>query len=538
MSRQSLERLVEERLDEQDGKGARYVDLALAVRAMGSEELLLAVGGKWDRKSRRFVGRAERVVTIHVHPGQVPVLRWFSRWLRGYHSGRRDPDCDRVWAVLLAGGRRGGKTYCAVLCAAAFAVATSSSILWAVSPAQPETDELRQTLEVMLPSSWYAWNEEWQTYRLVNGSVLRLRSGYRPRSLKHGRIDIAFINEPQNQPERVYYLLRPATADSGGLVILAANPPEEAIGQWVEDFYDEAKAGKRPARVFDLDPTLNPIPASESLQDLEREVDKDTYDREIRGVFGIKHDRVWYAFSGSRVGHILEAGIDPRDRSTAIPDVTARFVKQRIGSVDAEVIVSADFQRSPHMVALIWRAFEDPTDPGGDPLLWVVDEVVLEQADENDLIDALEARGLDGKKTVVIADASGDWQDADRTKGRGSFDIFRQRGWRWIYPPDAHAKRNPDVLESIRIGNARLKTADGKMHVFIAPCCLALVRAMKRWRFKGGRPHKRSEHAHISDAFRYPLHRFYPRRRRASTRVDYQRIEQGQSQRRQEMSFL
>ncbi len=503
----------------------RYIDMALELRDNATREALIRVGGKWDRKLKRYVGPADKVVALGLQPAQIDAARWYAAWLRGYVRGKHTADTERVWSVLLAGGRRGGKSDLAVKALMLFLIAVAgngdAAMVWAVSAIIDKTQELRDVIDRELPADWYRYSEELCRYTLVNGSRLWLLSGFKPDRLKRGRADVVLVNEAQEFPERVYALVRPATADTGGLVMLTANPPSNPIGQWVLDAYEDAKAGRRRMKLFEIDPKLNPFAVPESLADLKHELDEITFRKEIGGEFLPIGDRVLYAWSSKE-------SIRPLDGAE---DVTGAFTQKHFGRAFPDII-GADFQRTPYMAAVQFRAYRDPADPAGEPLLWAVGYWAPEETDEDGLIDVLERDGLSAERTVVIADASGEWQDAERTRGRGSYDVFRRRGWRYIYPPDANSKRNPDIIERVTVANARIKDAAGKRHVFSVPANDQLNKSLRDWENKGGRPHRRSRHAHLADAFSYPLYRFYPRQG-PRQKIEFQAIPRGHSARRE-----
>jgi hypothetical protein len=164
-----------------------------------------------------------------------------------------------------------------------------------------------------------------------------------------------------------------------------------------------------------------------------------------------------------------------------------------------------------------------------------VDEVAIDTGAEDDLIDALEAKGYRGDECAVIADASGEWQDAARTKGRGSWDMLRRRRWHHLYKPDSMAERNPRVEERCATANARIRTADDRRHFFVVPELRQLAQALSRWPLNSvGTPSRHSEYAHRCDGATYPLCRFYPRRL-IEARLEFTRIERGRSERAEAM---
>lgn len=434
----------------------------------------------------------------------------------------------RVWSALFGGGRRGGKTDLAVKVAIAFAVMVPFSRVWLVSPAQPETEELELVLESLLPTGWFKkLGAPWYTYTLPNGSKIWLRSAHDPKKLKRGRCDFAILNEAQNMARQAYTNVRGALADNAGFCILAANPPDHELGQWVYEYHEEAEAGRRPSMVFHFDPRENPHVEIEALEALEGEVDDRTYAIEILGQFLPPKDVVFYSLSQDNIRERPDFG-----------SVTAEFLKANAhGSHEFDRVVGLDFQKKPHQVAITYEFFANPDPLDPDPLMWITDETYCEDATEQDLIDALEAKGYTGDRTLCIGDGSGDWQNSERTVGGRSFDEFRKRGWIWIYAPDAPQgrKKNPDVMDRLGVANARMKSLvvganrviqAVRRHLMIDPRCWQTVKAFKNWKNLHGFPNKRSPFAHAGDAATYPIWYFYPKRLQP-TGVEWKRLQVG-----------
>jgi len=412
------------KLLEHQAGSERYVDVCISLRVHETDEELIRVGGRWDRKAKRYVGDAGQVRVLHVHKGQLRAARWFAEWLRRRATGDWK-GFRRVWSALFVGGRRGGKSRLAVWAVCLFAVMKSGSESWCISPTQEETEELEKAIRETLPGPWFRYrgDPKWE-YRIANGSVIRMLSGHKPSTLKRGRVDFALYNEGQLMSQKGYVQLRGATADSGGLTIIAANPPDTPIGRWIEDLYEKARAANdnlatAPANdnlvkvaAFEFDPADNPFIEYQSLLDLAAEVDEHTFLREVRGVFVPIGDVVLYAWSDSETIRDVPAGFE---------DVTEAFTRQHLGRAFKHV-VGVDFQRTPHMAAVVLKIYVDPADPERAPLLWAVDEFVLSDADEDDVINALEAPGLGVRcpccadtaeaylpaECAVIADASGE----------------------------------------------------------------------------------------------------------------------------------
>jgi len=240
--KQSVETLLEAEGDD----NRRHVDMAVSFRLCDVEldengrarwrkeadEELIEIGGRWDRREKRWSGAANRVRVIRVHRGQEDAARWLAEWFRRAAQGPKGPHWEapmrhapsvafrRVWSLLLLGGRRGGKSHLACVALVMFAVMTPRARVWAISPTQEETDELEQALRSLMPRRWYKYRGGGAgkplQFRLANGARIMCLSGHKPRSLKRGRVDFALYNEAQNMYRAGWIQLRGAIADTAG----------------------------------------------------------------------------------------------------------------------------------------------------------------------------------------------------------------------------------------------------------------------------------------------------------------------------------
>jgi hypothetical protein len=545
MPRSSLDRLVEDKLAEQTDDGERFVDMRMQLVDEKTGKSLLEGGGRWDRALKRYVEPTPaRARILRFHPGQREALEFWRDWYRKHRAaahvaaGRPFPSgapvgrlCTKsgleIWSAGLVGGRRGGKSDAAVKFGAFYATAIPGSIVWFVIPVEEDAPELIRALKPCFPKEWYSYNETDMVFTLVNGATIEIRSSHDPEALRRGRCDLAIVNEAQKQRKRTYTVLRPATADRGGLTLIVANPPDEGSrGWWVDDWVHKARAEKIGARVIELDPSKNPWVTYASLKALEGELGAREFQRDILGKFLPRDDRVFYEFSDDNVRAPIDA------KGVPLVDVTQEFTKKKLGRPFSAVL-GMDFQMVPHQVAIEVRWFAEPCDLCAGVHPWIVSETLVESGTEEDLIDEIEAKGLDPATTAVIPDATGDYQGSERIKGRASWDILRKRGWANLYYPDEKMKRdgtasvrtNPEVRDRVAGFNLRLRTADERHHVFVVPTATSTREALERWeRDKFGKPDKRSKFAHVGDAATYPFWRFYPRRAPPSA-VSYTPVE-------------
>lgn len=534
MPRSSLDALVERRLAGAAGGGERFLDLRVDIVRKSTEEILLSSGGRWDRERKCYLAEdAETRVALRVHDGQLDAATWFSRWIAARSLGDYlyTDEGMPIFSVALVGGRGGGKTDLGIRVAIAYAAEFPRAIAWIVAPTIPDTPEIHRALEEILPLSWYTYSgSPWFVYTFENGSEIHIKSSHPdPAKLKRGRADLVVINEAQLQPKRVYETVRFRIADRGGLIVLCANPPDRARGQWVEDYYEKARAGKMAGRVFILDAKKNTELKGRLAIDFLRHdiLDERTIRRDGEGEFGLPRDgAVFYPFS------------DPVNVEPA-PDhagITQAFLERKLG-YGTDRCHGADFQKKPFQISTSLRFYEDPDDPDGDPLVWIFDESVVPEGLEEHLIDLMESKGH-SPLDVVIPDASGDWQNSERTKGRSSWDRFRERDWIHLYKPDEKMDKNPDIMERITVGNSLIKSESGRRKLRIDPRCTRTIDSIKNWELRNGIPNRRSPYAHAADSWTYPVHRLFPRRARVSARIEYEAVNRAPSSRRRDLDDL
>lgn len=424
---------------------------------------------------------------------------------------------------MLGGGQRSGKTWLGVPFAVAYAVAIPHSIVWIVSPAERDHEEIQNYLRATMPRNWYSeLGAPWYRYTLPNGSKIVLRTAHEPDKLKKGDADLIVLNEAQQVKERAFAICRGRIAAAGGLVIVVANPPEEEIGQWVGDFAVEAEEGQRQATFFHLDPLDNPHIDHAPLLAMAKEFDEHTFDVEVRGLFLGERNAALHNWS--RLHN--EKG-PPDDR----PDIT-REVLRHLEGREYDRAVGVDIQRYPHMASCTFQFYENPLATSGIarlewPHMHATSSLILKAADEDELARAWLEAGYDPERTLIVCDASGEWQFAERdplkvqelrnkVQGRGSFDVFRMHGFRHIVKPDRDMEKNPDVNERFRATTSRISTKIigpyGQRYLFSDPRNKELNKAIRQLPFKNGKPVRYSKYAHACDAFTYPVQRFFPRR--------------------------
>lgn len=488
----------------QGNKASRYVDLCVEFVDAEDLTLLFSVGGRWDRKRKRWSNEEPRsALQVRLAGDQIEPALFFREWFEAYLSGDESAAVMDIYSVLLLGGSRAGKTSLGKWLTLAFMVAVPGARVWLVQPTKTDDDdELETEFDEMIPASWATKSAG--KYRMANGTTAVIRSGKYPARLKKGRCDWAFANEVQNMKALAISMLRMRTSDTGGMVLGAANPPNNnPDGQHVADWKEEFERGDRPnSIVFQFDPRNNPFIKQEQLLALAGEMDKRSYRIEVLGEVLQPSNAVMHAFSPiENVDYVPDFG-----------DCTTSFAERcGLGSGVLDM-VGLDFQASPHMAASLARAYMNPKDEKR-ALLYYRKCLLVEMGDEYDLSDAMYEAGLRPETTVLVGDASGEWQDGAHTKGGRSFDILQECGWRRPLVPDRNSKKNPPIVERFKNDNRLFQAQSGQRLVLIDPGAPDLIEGCKLYRNSpSGTPSKGSKYSHRVDSMSYLNWRVYPRK--------------------------
>lgn len=490
--------------DEEDEDDQRYIDLCVVWRRALTGEVLLKVGGRWDRIEQRYDGPAEHCRTIELKESQVEAARWASYWIEEKLAGRpRD-----FFALFLLGDRGGGKTTFAAILLGTLLVAfprldATPAIGWQVSSSHAERDELDREIATHFPSAWFKYTE-WpkHVYRWVHGPTLTNVSADDPDALKRGRVDFALFNEPQKMGKKAPAFGIARLKDKGGFTIFAANPPDDQKGRWVYDLWEKSEEAKDAGKPF-------PIRFLKLKSQDNDSLDVTTADQ-VAEIIRILDPRLAAA---DLDGHMLRPGqaaywqwskTKNLRQKPQLGDITRQFLRSRIGR-EYDYLAGADFQATPHQAAVFYKIFGTLD----EPILWAVDELIVDQATEEDLIAEVDEANYTPERVLWIGDASGQWQDGKHSKQRDSFAVFKARRWHIIPPTKAKSKdrfpRNPPVEQRVKLTNKLLSDA----RLMVDPdTCPKLAEAFKECELRMGRYGRvipLGFYAHLTDAAAYPI---------------------------------
>jgi hypothetical protein len=514
-------------LESQLGGEKRYVDLALALVRDKTDETLLYAGGVWDRLDQRFDDREpDRVCVIRLEESQVKFTSWFAEFLRDYREGYlRD-----VSLALVAGDRRGGKTFDTFFCQIASLIDVPRlanglpTIGWVISRTYKERDELDQLINGFIPDDFYkAQRAPEFRYTFPHGSYLRNLSADDPQSLKQGRVDFLLYNEPQKMsPKAIKHGLY-GTADRGGLTVLAANPPDGPEGDWLRDLKD----------AIDEDPEIKPItrffnfsskhntkidqPARKRVAKIAQKIDPDMGDADAEGTWRRWGDLAYPSFNKRPVDHKDFPGLVGPCPTVGVVDMTAAVTRREFGR-QFDFIIGGDFQRKPQAAAVM-KIIKLPD--VAEPVYWFVDcvgTVGTEVELSTDLLappHVYAQKSGDTRAAMWVGDCSGSWQGAERIKGRTSFSLLEAEGW-FVVPAEiikganSERPRNPEVGQRLGLMQRLMEAR----RIRVAPECTWLVEAFSKCQLRRtdtGTRVPKGQHAHITDAACYAVWRCEPK---------------------------
>lgn len=462
----------------------------------------------------------------------MPFVTWLNEWLSDYRDGfPRD-----ITLAFLRGARRSGKTFAGVAAVVAMAldcpVAADGTplIAWLVCKSYREMYEVQSWIRNRLPADWFhELGAPIFEFHLTNGkggagAVIRLLSADDDDATKQGRVDIAFINEPQKMGARAIANCVLGAADLGGLVILGANRPRanDSRGEWmfdlVEAVEDEAitnALGKRGeslgVKVFDVDPKKN-----KSIDQIARRragrlatvIDKSlASDDEDDGKWRRSGEKAFWEFDKHRHLHACP------EVAPGLPDITREVGRERGEWGDWQYIAGVDFDWRPHIVCVIYRVFGTID----DPTFWAVGEFAGEKRwTTQQWIEAFgdwgEGRGFTPSSLLFIGDASSSWpgrkDDPKVEEGRTSFETIEGAGWTIIPPQDHRGKtgkaRNPFVDERLDLYNELLRRDRIRIDPVKCSWLAQCAREATTERKTGRRKLVHNQFAHAIDASSYP----------------------------------
>jgi len=392
--------------------------------------------------------------------------------------------------------------------------------------------EVLDAIGKIVPSRFIAANaDDFRDPRtqLVTGSTIQWLSAKNPAALRQAGLPIeaVFINEAQDQPIAVFSNAIYAIRNTGGVILIASNPPRSESGDWTAVLWQAIQAEEVAGKFYDLDAAKNLAihqPSLPKIAQALRAVDRLAAEADAEGLWRLSGDTAYPGFSPltrEKGGHV---GDPPADWRDVTKEETAQALHTGTGH---DYLAGADFQKRPGLCSPIAKLFRTPA-PENKLVLWICDFVATPGVEE-DLSQAWITRGyypgpvnLEGAQApslLVVGDATGLRQNAEHRKNQPySFVRLQSDGWT-VIPPMRHFKTgtglNPLVVDS----RAQMHNLLTNSHILISPRCAephpgfpSLIESFKRAKvLSGGGLDKKGNFQHGPDGVRYLAWRFMPR---------------------------
>lgn len=392
----------------------------------------------------------------------------------------KDPSRFKV----VVAGRRFGKTYLSMreICYRArepdreiFYITTSyraaKMILW--KPLKRRLMDLRWVKKI---------NESELSIVLKNGSTISLKGAEDPDKLRGVSLDYAVIDEAAECKLEILWgeIVRPALADRQGGALFIGTPKGKS-----NPFYDLYVRAKELANkdwsAFQYTTLDGGFVTEQEIAAARQDMSERQFNQEFLATFETYENRVAWAFN--RDTHLMDV---PRDVNTSI------------------IHVGMDFNINPAVATVSIQLDKES--------LLVIDELQIYGSNTDEMSAEIKRR-YPTSKVFVYPDPSGSRRQTS-SGGMSDHLILQNAG----FIVKAPRKHDP-VRDRINAINARFKSADGKINLYIGKSTKYTIECLDKHQFKEGTmvPDKDSGYDHMFDALSYCVAFMYPIRKNVST---------------------
>jgi hypothetical protein len=377
---------------------------------------------------------------------------------------------DSRWRVVVA-GRRFGKTFLSTAELVRAAMQGKDRNCWYIAPTYRSAKEIAwDMLLATIPQEYILRRHETElTVTLLNNSKISLKGAEKPDNLRGRSLDFVVMDEfADMKPETWFEVIRPSLADRQGSAMWIGTPKGMnhfrdlwALGadkqaDWASWQFTTLQGGNVP---------------QEEVEAAKRDMDERTFKQEFEAAFVNYAGIIYYNFH--------------RDESV-----------KRIEDDGSALLIGMDFNLDPMSAVVCIQK------PEG---LCAIDEIVIYGSNTDEMVDEIRQRY--GNRKVIVYPDPASKQRKTSAGGRTDLSILQNAGF-VVKSKNVHTA----IRDRINAVNARLKSADGRRHLFIDPKCKQTIKSLERQVYKEGtsQPDKDSGFDHMNDALGYLVDYLHP----------------------------
>lgn len=432
-------------------------------------------GGRYDTWSRCIIGPADpaAVVVLPASEAQYELATM---------------DAARIEAN---GGRGSGKSEGGVLRAIRFICERPDEAGQCVSPVYDQTLIIWAKLLGQIPGEWLrpgvqGIRRSERTLYFVNGASVRFRSADNPDSLRSWGGGWTFVDEEQDVTTEAIGVIWPSLRKSASPSLWTVGTPKSGEYRDRHDLLIEDKT----CRWLRFDSYSNPF-ISHAVFDLaKRQMTPEMYRQEI-----LAH---WADLDEE---YVARRWFDPKVHGMQMPPPREWMDITRQVASGKRYVAGVDYNLGPPNIAWIYRVFS------GTPRRWVLVDIVVAAGESSYLGQAMTQKGYTGDNTLVIDDASGEFNRyGGKRSANSSCRLMRSMGYTCVHP-----KKNPLIKDRVNALLVKLAPVEGGASWFYDMRLDVRVReVMTKARWNNNELSKSDGVDHDFDAGTYPLHWFEP----------------------------
>jgi hypothetical protein len=383
---------------------------------------------------------------------------------------------------VVVAGRRWGKTQLSKISILKYA-RIKKRLIWYVAPSYRMAKQIMwPELLAAVPKRWIRKiNETTLAITLVNGTRIELKGADNFDTLRGVGIHYLVMDEVQDiNPEAWYKVLRPTLASTGGHVLFIGTPKAYNF------LYELYMMGQKPEMVaankwcsWQFPTMTSPFIPAEEIDAARSDMNEKDFNQEFNASFETMSGRVYHAFD--RTVHIKPCAFNP-----TLP-----------------IWIGQDFNIDP-MSSVILQPQEN-----GD--VWVVDEIVLRGSNTEEVCDEIERRYWRHMESNITLYPDPAGQYRQHARGESDLDIFRERGLK----KQRFHRKHPPIADRVNAVNRMLKSADGRIRMFIDPKAKHIIQSLEQTIYKKGSREidKDADVEHSADALGYCIQYQFPSRK-------------------------